>query len=227
MMAFVLLIIALLIFLSIYFWPLLGRLYSVSNLQQRVSRNGELILTYDDGPSETLTPRLLDLLLKYDAKATFFLLGRNAQMHPEIVDRIVREGHQVGCHSFGHLNAWKVWPWRAVRDIEVGYDSLAAWVSQNGMFRPPYGKMTIATSWAIGKRSAKVAWWTIDSRDSWKTAREPSWIIKEILMRRGGIVLMHDGSEQNDFVLKATELVLRSAKQEAIKVGSLADYVQT
>ena len=122
------------------------------------------ILTYDDGPSSLTTPAVLHLLCRYNAKATFFMLGRSAQQNPGIADRIVEGGHDVGCHSDRHLNAWKVNPWAAVADINAGYDKLVSWVAPDGMYRPPFGKMTLPTSYAVRRRGAYVGWWTIDLR---------------------------------------------------------------
>src|SRR5208283_487704 len=85
--------------LAAYFSPLALRQVRNWTLRKVVTRDRILALTYDDGPSEALTPRILDLLQQHGAKATFFILARNASKYPHIVDRILREGHDIGCHS--------------------------------------------------------------------------------------------------------------------------------
>src|SRR5580698_8567253 len=80
---------------AVYFSPWFWRQYRMNRVRKEVVENRILALTYDDGPSGALTPQLLDLLHDREARATFFMLGRHAQQHPEIVDRVVREGHDV------------------------------------------------------------------------------------------------------------------------------------
>ena len=77
-----------------------------------------LYLTFDDGPHETATPFVLDQLKKYNAKATFFCIGKNVESHPEIYKRILNEGHSTGNHTFNHLNGWKVKKEEYINDVE-------------------------------------------------------------------------------------------------------------
>src|SRR5437660_205795 len=100
-----------------YFGPQVMRYSRSAALARQVRRDRLLILTFDDGPSPGLTPRLLDLLAAHGAKATFFMSGWRAEQHPEIASRTFRDGHECACHSYEHLNSWKVWPWEAAQDI--------------------------------------------------------------------------------------------------------------
>ncbi len=195
-------------------------------IRKGVTKNRILALTYDDGPSETVTPRLLDLLGQYGATATFFMLGRNAKQYPHIVERVVQEGHDVACHSDKHLNAWKTTPWKAVGDIDAGYQGLSSWIRPNGMFRPPYGKMTLPTYWAIRRRGASVWWWTINSGDTHKVLPHPRQIADRLYCQQGGIVLMHDAArskDRNDFVFETTIALLDLAKRESLNIVPLRD----
>jgi peptidoglycan/xylan/chitin deacetylase (PgdA/CDA1 family) len=200
----------------------------MSRLQRYLAQNRIVALTYDDGPSAEVTPQVLDLLGNQNANATFFLLGQHAVEYPHIANRIVREGHDVGCHSDQHLNAWKVAPWRAIADVEDGYDRLLPWVPSSGMFRPPYGKLTLPTYWAIHRRrGASVWWWTVDSGDTYTVQPRPVEVINKVRQQGGGIVLMHDGSilpqtrERQAYVLELTEMLLHFAKSESFKVMPL------
>src|SRR5262245_27868860 len=209
-----------------YFSPLACRLNSVWRLQRQLARRRALVLTYDDGPSETVTPKLLDLLQDQGAKATFFMLGRNARRHPEIVDRLVKAGHDVGCHSDQHLNAWKVPPWKAVNDITAGYDSLSPWLGAEAMFRPPYGKMTLPTYWAVRRRGASVGWWTIDSGDTHASLPQSEDIVETLRHHGGGVVLMHDCERSHDresFVIDATIALLSVARRESFEIITLGE----
>jgi peptidoglycan/xylan/chitin deacetylase (PgdA/CDA1 family) len=157
------------------------------------------------------------------------MLGQNAQRNPSIADRIVNEGHEVGCHSARHLNAWKVSPWRAIADIKAGYDTLLPWIPANGIYRPPYGKMTLPTYWAIRRRGAWVGWWTIDSGDVRSPLPEPARVVDLLLSEGGGIILMHDldrSVERNDFVLETTALLLETATRRSFRVAQLGALCQ-
>jgi peptidoglycan/xylan/chitin deacetylase (PgdA/CDA1 family) len=214
---------------SAYLSPWAWRQRYMSLARKRVVENRTLALTYDDGPSSEMTPQLLDLLKSRGARATFFMLGRHAQQSPEIVDRISRDGHDIGCHSDQHRNAWKVMPWTAIEDIEAGYKHLAPWIRPNGMFRPPYGKMTLPTYMNIRQRGAPVWWWTIDSGDTFEVTPRANEVVEKLRQEGGGIVLMHDGSveirshERSDFMLAVTGALLDVAEQESFKVVGLSE----
>jgi len=214
---------------AVYFSPWLWRRYRMNRIRKKLIENRILALTYDDGPSNPLTPQLLDLLGQRDARASFFMLGRHAQQHPEIVDRVLREGHDVGCHSDQHMHAWKTLPWEAVADIDAGYQRLSPWLQPSGMFRPPYGKMTLPTYWSIRRRGAPVWWWTIDSGDTHTVLPSASQVADRLRHEGGGIVLMHDldrTQPRNDFVLELTETLIDVARRDSLHIRPLRDLCQ-
>src|SRR5271154_3242341 len=177
---------------AVYFSPWFWRQYRMNQIRKEVVRNRILALTYDDGPSSALTPQLLDLLQRRGARATFFVLGRQAQQNPHLVDRAVAEGHDVGCHSDQHLNAWRGSPSQSIADIDAGYERLSRWIQPDAMFRPPHGKMTLPTYWSLRRRGAPVWWWTIDSGDTHRRLPSASQVADRLRRDGGGIVLMHD-----------------------------------
>jgi peptidoglycan/xylan/chitin deacetylase (PgdA/CDA1 family) len=207
-----------------YFSPWLWRRQRMARLRRQFTNARTLALTYDDGPCPVMTPQVLDLLQRRSAQATFFMLGGRAQSHPEITQRVVREGHSAGCHTSRHLNAWKTLPSSAVSDIRDGYEQLAPWVASDGMFRPPYGKMTLPTYREIRRRGASVWWWTVDSGDTNETLPRIGDIVDAVRKQGGGIVLMHDldrGPQRNQFVLDLTEALLDVAARESLQVTPL------
>ena len=209
-----------------YYSPIAWRLHRVRALRKKVTRRRIVALTYDDGPSSSVTSSVLDLLASHKAKATFFMLGRSAQQNRSVADRVLKEGHDVGCHSDQHLNAWKVVPWRAVSDINAGYDRLSAWVAPDGMYRPPYGKMTVPTQFAIRNCKASIGWWTIDSGDTRTPLPRPDKVVDRLIHEGGGIVLMHDldrSAERNKFVIETTALLLEAASLESFQVKTLSE----
>ncbi|MBQ1747818.1 MAG: polysaccharide deacetylase family protein, partial [Bacteroidales bacterium] len=97
---------------------------------------GEVYLTFDDGPRPEVTPWVLDQLDKFDAKATFFCLGKNVEMFPELFEEIKRRGHAVGNHSYSHVKGWGMKTGDYVRDIDIADD-----VIHSNLFRPPYARI--------------------------------------------------------------------------------------
>jgi peptidoglycan/xylan/chitin deacetylase (PgdA/CDA1 family) len=212
-----------------YFSPWLWRKYRMSRVRSELKKNRILALTFDDGPSSGFTPQLLDLLQAQSVHATFFLLGRNAEQYPQIVDRIIRDGHDIGCHTDQHLHAWKTLPSEAITDIDAGYRRLAAWMPADGKFRPPYGKMTLPTYLSIRRRGAPVWWWTIDSGDTHGVLPSPSQVADRLRQEGGGIVLMHDldrTKQRNDFVLEVTSTLLDVARRESMQIRPLSELTQ-
>lgn len=209
----------------------LYKLISIRRLSRVCRDNGLLVLTYDDGPGASLTPRLLELLASQEASATFFVLGRRVAGREAVIDRILREGHEVGCHGQNHLNAWRTLPWRAVEDIDAGYRTLAPWLSLDATFRPPHGKSTLATWWRLNRRGARLSWWTIDSGDTHPTLPDPERIVEDVANKHGGVVLMHDfdreidQSQRAEFVFRTTDLLLRAARREGLKVCRYRDLL--
>jgi peptidoglycan-N-acetylglucosamine deacetylase len=211
---------------AMYYSPYASRLCSVSVLRKRLGSDRTLVLTYDDGPSSIVTPAVLELLRRSRAKATFFMLGRSAERNADVADRVLEEGHDIGCHSDQHLNAWKTNPWTAVVDVNAGYQKLTRWLPPNGIYRPPYGKITLATHWAVRRRGARLGWWTIDSGDTRNILPSPGEVLDRVRRENGGIVLMHDldrDRERNDFVLETTALLLDLARRESIKLKTLSE----
>jgi peptidoglycan/xylan/chitin deacetylase (PgdA/CDA1 family) len=209
-----------------HFLPQVCRYTNASSLCAKAVKTRSLVLTYDDGPAAISTPKLLLLLEDRNAKATFFVLGRNAEAHPEIMDRLVLQGHEIGCHGYAHPHAWKVAPWTSVHDITRGYDVLSRWMPPNGVFRPPYGKFTLATWLTLRKRGAPIAVWTLDSEDTHARLPSINTITEQFVRAGGGVVLMHDfdrSAERMEFSLNMTSALLDIAKREGINTCRLGD----
>jgi peptidoglycan-N-acetylglucosamine deacetylase len=211
-----------------YFYPYLLRIFAVRSLRRRVQSDRSLALTYDDGPSGRVTPELLSLLRNYNVKATFFVIGQHAVQQENVIRQLIEEGHELGCHTDRHFNAWKVGPRTGVADINAGYERLSAWIPANGMFRPPFGKVTLPTFWSVRRRGAPFGWWTIDSRDSHGPLPQPHEIVDRLEREGGGVVLMHDldrDADRNAFVLETTKRLLELARRKSFKVVRLGELL--
>jgi peptidoglycan/xylan/chitin deacetylase (PgdA/CDA1 family) len=163
------------------------------------SREKIIYLTFDDGPHPIATPYVLDLLKKYQAKATFFCIGKNVVEHPAIYRRILDEGHRTGNHTFNHLNGWKVKNDQYIRNILD-----AAKHIDSNLFRPPYGRITkfqvkILTDIAPYKGSDRrfnIIMWDVLSGDFDTSLPAEACTINVINKTRpGSIVVFHDSEK--------------------------------
>ena len=212
---------------NLHYYPL--RYLALQELQRRCRRHRAVVLTYDDGPGNRLTRSVLDLLETYDARATFFLLGRRIEGGRETVELTYSAGHDLGVHTFNHGHAWKLPSKEAIDDIDAGYTAAAPWVPPNGLFRPPHGKLSFATWRALRKRGARICWWTVDSGDTWPTLPPVQRTADLVLRAGGGVVLMHDfdrEAERDTFVLDTTESLLKTARQDGFRVMTLSELFE-
>ncbi|HHY66483.1 MAG TPA: polysaccharide deacetylase family protein, partial [Alicyclobacillus sp.] len=123
-------------------------------------------LTFDDGPDVTYTTRILDILRREGIHATFFIVGQRAQAHPEMVRRIIAEGHAVGNHSWDHPNFTKLSIAEIRSELIRTNDLLRSLVGYTpDLFRPPYGELTPALVQTIGGMGFKIIDWSVDTRD--------------------------------------------------------------
>lgn len=157
--------------------------------------NGSYVaMTFDDGPHPSLTPRLLDILKERNIKATFYVVGKLAAQHPEILQRMVREGHEIGNHTWNHPSLTKLGSSRVQSEMDR---TTKAIVDATGIpprtMRPPYGATNSRLNQKMDKEMGmKVIMWSVDPLD-WKyrnASRVASQIIEKT--RPGNIVLAHD-----------------------------------
>ena len=153
-----------------------------------------IAMTFDDGPSATLTPKLLDLLAARHIKVTFFVIGENVAEHPEIVARAAREGHEIGNHSWSHPNFAKMSQEGVRSQLQRTDDAIKnATGKRPTLMRPPYGSLTDREKhWIHDEFGYQIILWDVDPYD-WKRPG-PAVVRNRILKetRPGSIVLSHD-----------------------------------
>ena len=153
-----------------------------------------IAMTFDDGPSATLTPKLLDILAAHHMKVTFFVLGEMVAEHPDILARAAREGHEIASHSWSHPNLAKMSQENVRSQLQRTDDEIkTATGKRPTLFRPPYGSITERQKrWIHDEFGYNIILWDVDPLD-WKRpgpAVVRSRILKET--RPGSIVLSHD-----------------------------------
>lgn len=152
-----------------------------------------IYLSFDDGPHPTATPFVLTELDKYDAKATFFCIGKNVVEYPDIYYKIISAGHAVGNHTFNHLNGWKTDNSHYIENILAAKTHITS-----DLFRPPYGKVKKAQvkllhMYAPGFR---VIMWSVLSADFDKKV-SPEKCLANVIKntRSGSIIVFHDSTK--------------------------------
>ncbi|WDS36906.1 polysaccharide deacetylase family protein [Pseudoxanthomonas sp.] len=153
-----------------------------------------LYLTFDDGPDSSWTPALLDLLRAHEACASFFLVGRNVERHPGLVQRMVDEGHRLGNHSHTHPQFNHLSLARQLEEIDVTDRLLAGFDGvRRHRFRPPRGVVSLPLTLHFAARRRNLTYWSYNSMDYLKSPPE------ELIARMramppvaGEVILMHD-----------------------------------
>jgi peptidoglycan-N-acetylglucosamine deacetylase len=148
-------------------------------------------LTFDDGPHPVYTPRVLDVLTKHGAKATFFMLGESARSHPNVLRRVVDGGHAIGNHTWTHLNLCRVRS--RIRRLKLMWDGARAIRPHcRRLFRPPYGAHNRQVLLDASLFRYRTILWCASAQD-W-TLQGPEEIARKIVdrMTPGTIFLLHD-----------------------------------
>jgi peptidoglycan-N-acetylglucosamine deacetylase len=161
----------------------------------RGPRTGRSVyLTFDDGPHPEHTPQLLDVLRREQVTATFFVIGERAAQNPELVQRIVADGHAIGHHTYYHAEPKTTPAGQLVSEVERTGDILHRTIGFSpNLFRPPNGKLTPAKVWALWRMGMTVALWNVDPRDyTCKSADELGSRLQKYQPRGGDILLFHD-----------------------------------
>jgi peptidoglycan/xylan/chitin deacetylase (PgdA/CDA1 family) len=160
------------------------------SLVWRVKNADTVFLTFDDGPHPEITPWVLDELDKFNHKATFFVVGENADSYPEVIEQILNRGHSIGNHTYNHLSGWKT-------DAKVYLSNIEKCANgryENSLFRPPYGK--IRSSVIRKLPDYKIIMWNLlthDYRRNLDIEKVKSRIERDT--QKGDIIVFHDSEK--------------------------------
>ncbi|MFQ5822614.1 MAG: polysaccharide deacetylase family protein [bacterium] len=198
--------------------------YFLPNILWQLS-NQYIYLTFDDGPDKEITPKLLDLLIRYDVKATFFLLGQKAELYPDIVSHIQKYGHTIGNHSFSHFKMLGKSKQRLIQEINQTDESLIKITGKKPrLFRPPYGIFGMNLLNVLEKTKHKLVLWNASVRDFKKQATSKkikNQLIK--IVKPGQIILLHDGHPNSNNTLTALENAFEEFKEHGINFSAIPD----
>ena len=183
-----------------------------------------LYLSFDDGPHPSITPFVLDELKKYNARATFFCIGKNVASHPDVYRRILNEGHAVGNHTNDHLNGWKT-----SDDIYMENIKQAGRIIDSTLFRPPYGRMkkTQAGKLLAVRSNVRIIMWDVLSGD-FDTGISKEKCLRNVLRNSsaGAIIVFHDSEKAEERMRFALPQVLKYFSEKEYFFGKI-DEEQT
>ncbi len=183
----------------------------------RVStREKKLYLTFDDGPTQHITNQILNMLQAYQAKATFFVCGKNAETHPQMCQQIIESGHTIGNHTYQHMNGWKTATHDYLADTER-----AQQIVQSAFFRPPYGKLNW-TQYRYLRKHYQIVLWDIMCMDfDQKISPETCFENVKKYARPGSVIVFHDSEKAATNMLYALEQTLIKYSKEGYTFARL------
>lgn len=190
-------------------------------LESETVKDRGLILTFDDGPDPNITPQVLRILKKYDVKATFFVIGKKAREHPEILKQIHEDGHLIGNHSYSHNTEWTFMSTpKIIEELQKTENEIEKAIgNSHKLFRPPFGVTNPHIAIGVGKMELDTLGWNIRSIDTKaKNATELLTKMKQKVSKKSGIVLLHDNL---DLMPEFLEQFLQYCKEKNISFGYL------
>jgi peptidoglycan/xylan/chitin deacetylase (PgdA/CDA1 family) len=190
-------------------------------LQYSGRPGGGVYLTFDDGPHPENTPKILEVLRRYRAPATFFVVGSCAESHPDLLRCVAAEGHAIGSHLFSHRSVRRMPPAEWMEEARRT-DRILSEVTGTvpALLRPPYGEISPRFAWWALSRGKRIVLWSDDSRDSFiRGSADLLAHLESLPIRDGSIVLFH---EDYSHTVEALPSILESLLRRGIRFSTLA-----
>lgn len=186
-------------------------------------KGNNIAITFDDGPHPEFTPKVLQLLEKYQAKATFFLIGNQVEKHSNLVSEIINQGHIIGNHTYSHTNNFGFLKTEEVISDLKKNTVLVANLFQKKMnlFRPAFGVTNPRIAKAVKELNLEAIGWSVRSLDTTKDSKEIilNRITKNI--KKGDVVLLHDTSQKTLEVLEQFLVILEKKEMKSVTIDQL------
>jgi peptidoglycan/xylan/chitin deacetylase (PgdA/CDA1 family) len=174
-------------------------------------------LTFDDGPIPECTPHVLDILARYGVKASFFMVGENAERYPDLLQRVRAEGHTVGNHTYHHMRGHQTCTKLYIKDAQKGAEVL-----QTSLFRPPHGRMTYSQKKAIRQLGNTIYLWDVLTHDyNPKYTQEKMLAIVQCFTRNGSIIVFHDSLKSKVRMLEVLPQVIEWLQNQGYSIQPL------
>ncbi len=205
---------------------------AIKNLLQRlypcgICRTGTAVyLTFDDGPIPEVTPKVLEILARYNVKATFFMVGENIDKHPDIFAQVVAGGHSIANHTYNHMKGWNFRTKTYLENVEKWEEVVnrqpCAPVNRRKIFRPPYGRTWWWQRKALVNRGYTIYLWDVLTRD-YNKSRTPEEMFDQIKRqtRPGSLINFHDSIKSNERMLEVLPKAIEWLQKEGYELAAL------
>ena len=189
-------------------------------------------ITFDDGPIPEVTPKVLDILARYDVKATFFMVGENIDKHPDVFRQVVEAGHSIANHTYNHIKGFRystkdylanVAKWEEACERQLSNCQSSDRQSSNRqLFRPPYGRTWWWQRRALMKLGYRIYLWDVLTRD-YNPSRTPEAMLAQIKSqtRPGSIINFHDSVKSNERMLEVLPQAIEWLQKEGYVLRAL------
>ena len=198
------------------------QLYRGATWRQVMPDRRVVYLTFDDGAIPEVTPAILDVLKRYNVKATFFVVGENIQKYAHIYARVVEEGHRVGNHTYHHVKGSKCSLDEYLREVEACEEVIRIQDSEVRLFRPPYGKMKPSQKRAILERGYKIVLWDVLTPD-YNPHYSPEKMLRIVqrYTRDGSIINFHDSVKSGERTIEVLPKVIEWLQANGYTIATL------
>jgi peptidoglycan/xylan/chitin deacetylase (PgdA/CDA1 family) len=197
-----------------------------STLKRRsVGKTKLVALTFDDGPSP-YTPQILKILKQYQIRATFFVLGEQAQHNPDIIRQIHEEGHVIGNHTWTHSNLTRLSATQIQHEIESTNQLLESLIGESPhLIRPPYGSVNSSVQKMIHKMGMSSVMWNVDPTD-WNLKQTDSVSARVFSgLRQNNVILLHDGGGPRDQTVASLPLIIEKLQKQDYEFVTVPEYL--
>lgn len=188
--------------------------------------NDKLLLTFDDGPTESATKKILNILSEYNIKAVFFCVGKNIEKHPGLVEKMLLEGHTVANHTMNHKLLTKTNREESIAEIEP-FDILMKEKFNYDVkyFRPPHGRFNLKTNKLLKEFNLKCVMWTLLTYDFMNDINKVKYSIDNYL-KRNSIIVFHDSVKCGDIIENSLNYSIERAVKNGFEFGEPEDCLK-
>ncbi len=186
----------------------------------------KIALTFDDGPHPYYTDRILEILEKYNVKATFFFVGQNIENYPEAAEKVYAAGHEIGNHTYTHHRVRAMESGELISELEKCDDAIYEIDEyRTRLFRPPEGAFDDDVEMTAKSMDYSIILWSIDTRD-WEHL-PPETILGNVLtnIKSGDIILMHDYIGRNSPTPEAIDMIIPALIERGYKFVTVSELV--
>lgn len=201
-------------------------LKSINRKFQWNTRNNKILLTFDDGPTETATVKILSTLKVNQLKAVFFCVGNNIKKHPSLVQNIIDDGHLIASHTMSHKMLTKMSREESIKELGAVNDLMKEKFNYKvKYFRPPYGRFNLKTNNILNELNMKCIMWNLLSYDYQNNIDRVKYAIDNHL-NKNSIIVFHDNIKCCEIIEEALNYTIAQAEKKGYEFGEPEDCLK-